>query len=276
MKLIKPKQISGEIMTLLDEADKEVIIVSPFVQVSEWKKLERTFENLKSRNVSVKFFYRKGNETAQTEIEGLGFNAIPIENLHCKIYYNEKSAIVSSMNLYKYSDENSLDIAYKTEKEQEFKELREFYNRYIELNYRILTDRELLDKLNNDFFIEFPKTKYGFKFKDGELVIYFNNNRYNFYFERAGRFVYMGILSGAQLEYSKDNYKKLFKNKILTYSLIEGKKNHYDLIVSEHLSFLSNKVTAFLSSDYEFLKASLFEFLNTVSFVKKESYSNNI
>ena len=39
MKLIKPSQISGEIMTLIEEADKKLIIVSPYCKFSDWKKL---------------------------------------------------------------------------------------------------------------------------------------------------------------------------------------------------------------------------------------------
>ena len=135
MKLIKPKQISGEIMTLLDEADKEVIIISPYVKVTEWKKLENTFQKLKLRNVDVKFYFRENENKTLYEIENLGFKAVPIENLHCKVYMNENYGIVSSMNLYKYSDENSLDIAYKTDNAEDYNELRDFYDRYIKESF---------------------------------------------------------------------------------------------------------------------------------------------
>ncbi len=37
---------------------------------------------------------------------------IEIENLHCKLYLNEKNAVVTSMNLHEYSDSSSIDIGY--------------------------------------------------------------------------------------------------------------------------------------------------------------------
>ena len=51
MKLIKPKQISGEIMTLIDESDEFVVIVSPYVQVKKWTKLKNTLSSLKKKNI---------------------------------------------------------------------------------------------------------------------------------------------------------------------------------------------------------------------------------
>lgn len=39
MKLIKPAEISAKIMTLIDEADKQLIVVSPYNNISGWNKL---------------------------------------------------------------------------------------------------------------------------------------------------------------------------------------------------------------------------------------------
>lgn len=39
MKLIKPSSVSGEIMTLIEEADEKVILVSPYCKVKKWYKL---------------------------------------------------------------------------------------------------------------------------------------------------------------------------------------------------------------------------------------------
>lgn len=39
MELIQPAEISGKIMTLIDQAKEELIIVSPYNKFTYWKKL---------------------------------------------------------------------------------------------------------------------------------------------------------------------------------------------------------------------------------------------
>jgi hypothetical protein len=131
MKLIKPSEISGEIMTLLEEADEKVILVSPYCKFSKWYKLLRKFEELQERRIPVEFYVREGEHASIAEVEAVGFDPIVIPGLHSKIYLNEKFGIVSSMNLLLSSDTNSLEIGYKTETKEEFEELQNFYNRYI-------------------------------------------------------------------------------------------------------------------------------------------------
>ena len=126
MKLIKPKQISGEIMTLFEEADKKVIIVSPYYNVTKWNKLLNCFQELKRRNIEIEFYVRENEWESINELKAIGFNSIAIPNLHTKLYINDKYAIVSSMNLNLSSDTNSLDIALKTETDAEYNDLLEY------------------------------------------------------------------------------------------------------------------------------------------------------
>jgi len=131
MQLIKPKQISGEIMTLLEEADKQVIIVCPYYKVTKWYKLLNCLEELKKRKIDIEFYVREKEWESINELEAIGFTPIAIKNLHTKLYKNDKYAIVSSMNLHVSSDTNSLDIALKTQTVEEYEELVNYYKRYI-------------------------------------------------------------------------------------------------------------------------------------------------
>ena len=131
MKLIKPKQISGEIMTLFEEAEEKVIIISPYYKISKWYKLLNCFDDLKRRDIQVETYVRENEHDSIAELNAIGFNPVSIPNLHTKLYLNEKYSIVSSMNILLSSDTNSLDIALKTESIEEYKELYEYYKRYI-------------------------------------------------------------------------------------------------------------------------------------------------
>ena len=134
MQLIKPKQISGEIMTLIEEASKQLIIISPYYNVSKWYKLLNAFDSLKNKNISIEFYVRKSEHVSISEIKNIGFIPFEIPNLHTKLYLNETYGIVSSMNLNVSSDTNSLDIAYKTESVKEYAELYKYYETYIKIH----------------------------------------------------------------------------------------------------------------------------------------------
>lgn len=131
MILIKPKEISGKIMTLIDESDEYFTSISPYYKFENWNKLIRSFENAIKRNVKLNFYVREDAKNDQKELENFGFEFITIPMLHAKIYFNEKQGIVSSMNLYRSSDEKSIDIAYMTESKEEYQELLQVCKRHI-------------------------------------------------------------------------------------------------------------------------------------------------
>ena len=172
MKFIKPSEISSKIMTLIEESDEFVIIVSPYVKISKWYKLLKKIENLKKRNIPMEFYVRedKNNYNSFNELNqfNLKFNAV--SDLHAKLYINEKYAIVGSMNLLLSSEINSLEIAYQTESEKEYNEAIEDLDLCLILEpgyaeayyYRALSKLELgaNKKACEDFYLAYD---YGFK-----------------------------------------------------------------------------------------------------------------
>ncbi len=51
MKLIKPSEISARILTLLEESDERVIIVSTYMKISKWYKFMNKVNGLKTRRI---------------------------------------------------------------------------------------------------------------------------------------------------------------------------------------------------------------------------------
>lgn len=132
MELIQPAEISGKIMTLIDQAKEEIIIVSPYNKFTYWKKLTQRIEKVKKRGVKIRWYIRKNVDKNVEQIRQIGIEPIEIENLHCKIYLNEKHAVVTSMNLHEYSDSSSIDIGYLITEENKYKELTDFIDVYID------------------------------------------------------------------------------------------------------------------------------------------------
>ncbi len=132
MELIQPAEISGKIMTLIDQAKEEIIIVSPYNKFTYWKKLTQRIEKAKQRGVKIKWYIRKNVDNNVEQIRQIGIEPIEIENLHCKLYLNEQHAVVTSMNLHEYSDSSSIDIGYLITEEDKYKELTDFIDVYID------------------------------------------------------------------------------------------------------------------------------------------------
>jgi hypothetical protein len=133
LKLIEPSEVSARILTLLDESDERVIIVSPYMKISKWYKLVNKIGRLKERKIHIEIYVRDdpGNEESFRDLDRLDLVYKKIPHLHCKIYMNERRGIVASMNLLLSSDINALEIGYATETETEYAKLLSFYYRYI-------------------------------------------------------------------------------------------------------------------------------------------------
>jgi len=133
MELIKPSEISARILTLLDESDERVIIVSPYMKISKWFKLQKKLNELKSKKIIPELYVREDPENHATyrDLDQLELNYHRIPHLHAKLYMNEKSGIVTSMNLLLSSEINSLEIGYATETESDLENLLAYFYMYI-------------------------------------------------------------------------------------------------------------------------------------------------
>ncbi len=177
MKIIPYLEISSKIMTLIESAEKELFIVSPYVNISDWEKMKKCLIRAKNRNVRIRMYVRKNAQQDLSALKEIGIIPILIENLHAKLYVNEKYGIVTSQNLVAYSDINSIDIAYKTENIDERTELIEFINKSIqevgkqsirEINIindskyedRDLISKHVLGKLHKQFENKYLNTKF--------------------------------------------------------------------------------------------------------------------
>jgi hypothetical protein len=120
MKLIKPAEIAAKIMTIIDEAEKELIIISPYNNLSGWTKLINKIKKAQSRGVDIKWYSRKNNvdlNNAEEVRKNLGIVPILIDDLHAK--------------MSKISDDKSLDLGFITETKEEYEEIRSFYKKHI-------------------------------------------------------------------------------------------------------------------------------------------------
>jgi hypothetical protein len=130
MRFIKPAEIASRIMSLMDEAENTLIIISPYNKIAKWEKMRRLLMAV-SKRIDVEYYIRARVPGNRKEITSMGINPVEIDNLHAKVYMNERSAIVTSMNLNESSDIQSLDIGFETENSDEFEHVKSFYRTHI-------------------------------------------------------------------------------------------------------------------------------------------------
>lgn len=241
MKLIKPSEISGKIMTLIEESDKFVIIVSPYIKISKWYKLLKKLEKLKSRNIPTYFIIRESesNQISFQELEGLGMTYQAIPDLHCKLYLNEKQVIVSSMNLLNSSEINSLEIAYSTENDKEYQELIEFCERYLNIDFNNIGNNatEVDDSFDWRLYVSNTlTTEIGKPIRiqqdDNNYTINTGKNNYSCFIsnEKQNHLRFSGILSGKEFDFLYSQSKNIPHIPGIKMEIIKGGKGYYDMI----------------------------------------------
>ena len=131
MVFIPPMEIATRIMTLIDNAKTELILVSPYISIDKWAKFKRCLQRASDRGVDITIYARENASQNLETIKSFKLSLYLVKDLHAKIYLNDNYAIASSQNLIQYSDDNSIDFGYSTETEEERAELLSFINQYL-------------------------------------------------------------------------------------------------------------------------------------------------
>lgn len=121
-KYLDTSQISSELMQLLKEAKERIILVTYSLQVNT-----QIQERLKTKSkigtlAEITLIYgntkpKKKELEWMSEIDDL--KVWQKKNLHAKCYINEKKAIISSMNLYDYSQTTNVEMGFLITKEED-------------------------------------------------------------------------------------------------------------------------------------------------------------
>jgi DNA repair photolyase len=188
MKNISSKEITKAIKAVITEAQEYLIIVSPYVSFNEWEDLKQLLELAIHRKIQVVFYTRLENDNFKSweQVEALGIRPKLIKNLHAKLYFNEKSGVVTSMNLLSSSSKNAIEFGLLLDKKEEIEELKLFCKHQLEPmveskkpdEYDLYLAKEtFINVLSNQLSIFFQKRVYVKPYYD-ELKFNINNEFY--------------------------------------------------------------------------------------------------
>lgn len=229
MKIIPPYQISSEIVNIIHQAKDYLILVSPFWDINKWESIKSELIYAQKRGVKIKTYVRMNSDNYKSweQLEAIGIKPNLVKNLHAKLYFNENTGIVTSMNLLLSSNLSSIEFGALYDSENKLNELKSFIKSYITPNiekqlpsdddlylskekFTIILINELQHLLNRTVSCRW----------DSNAFLLNAGNQFYFNIDKVKNSFYIsGIISG--IEHDNYNYfsKNTDVNKIATLNL---------------------------------------------------------
>lgn len=110
-KYLRTSSISAELEILIREAREKVYIISPYLKLSD--NIKELLNDKEREKVDVRIIFGKQelNPTEMTYLQSLKYVKLFFsKNLHAKCYLSENKMIITSMNLYEFSQQNNREM----------------------------------------------------------------------------------------------------------------------------------------------------------------------
>lgn len=110
--ILKTHHISAAVIDIIEQTKVQCFLVSPYVQ--EWPLLSRALDIAAEKKTKVTQIIRndaKNLSKIEADARRRGFELVVLPRLHTKLYLNERTAVVSSMNLYDSSNHQNYEVA---------------------------------------------------------------------------------------------------------------------------------------------------------------------
>ncbi|WP_027420424.1 phospholipase D family protein [Crocinitomix catalasitica] len=133
--------ISYHLEQIIKKANKQLIIISPFLKINN--RIKQLLEDKNILKIDIRVIYGK-NELQPQENNWLksmtSIRTSYCENLHAKCYMNESEALITSMNLYEFSQSNNNEMGIYIKREDDpglFNDVDEEASRLIRISDEI-------------------------------------------------------------------------------------------------------------------------------------------
>ncbi len=134
-KFLNTTLLSEWIPKLVNESERELVIIVPYIKTSD--KMYKCLYEANKRGVETTLVYRENKltDSEKAKFQSLdNLNLMHHPNVHTKCYFNEKYLIITSMNLYEYSEINNREMGVL------------FHRNDLEKNYNSSADTEQVFK----------------------------------------------------------------------------------------------------------------------------------
>lgn len=142
--------ISYHLEQIIKKANKQLIIISPYLKINN--RIKQLLEDKNMLKIDIRVIYGK-NELQPQENNWLksmtSIRTSYCENLHAKCYMNESEALITSMNLYEFSQSNNNEMGIyikQNEDAQLYKDIDEEASRLIRISDEIQVSVQKIKK----------------------------------------------------------------------------------------------------------------------------------
>lgn len=279
MKIIPPYQITSEILNLINEAKEYIILVSPYVNFNNWERIKVDITNALKRGVEIQFYTRldSDNHKSWEQIEQLGLKPKLIKNLHAKVYFNEKSGIVTSMNLLTSSNLSAIEFGSIYHTAEELDELKGFIKKHLEPNTEsskpseedIYLAKEQFTIILSNFLTNKLNRRVNTRWRNGYIEFNVKNQCY-FDVDKGSSRVYIGGRI-SYLEYEKfENFKNKYK-----FDGFQAFANQGDIYIESEFKLSNSNLNYILVSEKKRLLDITAKFVENLLEYKRVTYEND-
>lgn len=143
MKLIQPNQIIDSIFSIIDNANEHINFVSTAFDFYKWDSFLKRIEHAKKRAVKIKFFTQepslKDSQQSLKEAEAIGFKPKLVKGLQTNLYFNEQTALITSVSLVNPTTADQVHTAMVIENKEEYDRVMDFFNQFIQPDFDVST-----------------------------------------------------------------------------------------------------------------------------------------
>lgn len=128
-KFLDTTGISYHLQQLINRANEKLVLISPYLKINE--RIKESLEDKNRLKIDIRVIYGK-NELQPEENNWLksmtSICSSFCKDLHAKCYLNENEAIITSMNLYEFSQVNNNEMGVYIEKSTDPELYKDIYN----------------------------------------------------------------------------------------------------------------------------------------------------
>lgn len=138
-KFLNTTGVSYHLEELIKGTKDRLILISPYLQFTDRIKEHLSNLNIQKRDIRIVYRENKLQPEENNWLESqIGIRTSLCKNLHAKCYINENEAIITSMNLYEFSQQNNNEMGIHFTKSQD----TDLYNSTFDEAQRLLTISE--------------------------------------------------------------------------------------------------------------------------------------
>ena len=119
-KYLRTSGISANLEELIRDARERLYIISPYLKLSD--SIKELLNDKEREKIEVRIIFGKQelNPSEMAYLQNLKYVRLFFsKNLHAKCYLNEKKMLITSMNLYEFSQQNNREMGILIDRENE-------------------------------------------------------------------------------------------------------------------------------------------------------------